>query len=200
MNWKTLNKDIPWVLLKLLIKGVFFLIGASFTIGRAFDKAKFGDFLANGILGLKVLHPYLLLFLLILFCTFASEFITTIAVIFLLKIKVAAIMMPVLANVSVKLGQNPLFFMFPAVLASAYCFVSPFTVPNSVGYAKKKYTFLDMLSIGFFINIFGVIVIFLSSILLSYPILGVELNVIYFFNIFLRLFLLGQIILFCEKI
>jgi sodium-dependent dicarboxylate transporter 2/3/5 len=162
LEWDLVNKKMPW--------GVNLLIGAGFSFGKAFEKAKFGEFISKFIVRLRVFPPYVMLAIVCTFIAFVSEFITNVAV--------AAIALPVLGTMGPKLGQNPLFFMMPIAICTSYSFMSPFTLPNAIAFAYGKFKIFDMVPIGFVLNCLGILFVVGGTYLLGGPTLGIYLNVV----------------------
>ncbi|KAK2138697.1 hypothetical protein LSH36_2565g00005, partial [Paralvinella palmiformis] len=60
-----------------------------------------------------------------------------------------SLVMPILANMAEKLDLNPLYFMFPGVLATSYAFMLPVaTPPNAIAFSYGRITVLDMIKAG----------------------------------------------------
>ncbi len=49
---------------------------------------------------------------------------------------------------------------------------------NAIVFGMHYMTVLDMMSAGFLLNIIGIVIVMLWTMLMGYPLLGIELNVI----------------------
>jgi sodium-dependent dicarboxylate transporter 2/3/5 len=95
----------------------------------------------------------------------------TLVIIFLTEltsnIATAATFLPVVAALAVSLGQDPLLFAIPAVLASSFAFMMPVaTPPNAIVFSSGHITIPQMVRAGIWLNILGTIAIIASVYLL----------------------------------
>jgi len=68
------------------------------------------------------------------------------------------IILPILATLSVSIHKNPLLLMIPATLTASHAFMLPIaTPPNAVAFASGKIKIIEMAKLGFFLNLFGVV-------------------------------------------
>jgi sodium-dependent dicarboxylate transporter 2/3/5 len=69
-------------------------------------------------------------------------------------------LMPVLATISRQLNLDPLVLMVPATLCASCAFMMPVaTAPNAIVFGTNRLRIIDMVRIGFLLNIISVGVI-----------------------------------------
>jgi sodium-dependent dicarboxylate transporter 2/3/5 len=91
--------------------------------------------------------------------TIISEFASNIA-----SIQLA---LPVLISIQKGLDVHPLLLMIPATLAASLGFMLPVaTAPNTIVFGSKRIKVNDMMKAGFFLDITGILLIVLFSLLL----------------------------------
>ena len=81
----------------------------------------------------------------------------------------AEMILPILAAVGTAIGRNPLLLMIPATLASSFAFMMPVaTPPNAIIFGTNRLRIMDMVKVGFFINLLGVIVLTIGVLVLGF--------------------------------
>lgn len=147
MNWKAAS-EIPW--------GVLLLAASGVALSIAFKKTGLGETIANGFLGLDTLSILVLVLGVCLMMSLVTEFTSNTAA--------TAIMLPVLAAMSLQLKLDPMVLMFPAVLSASCAFMLPIaTAPNMIIFGSQKVPIRAMMTQGVLLNIFGIILITLAS-------------------------------------
>jgi sodium-dependent dicarboxylate transporter 2/3/5 len=164
LDWNFVKKKFPM--------NVLFLLGAGYALAKAFSITKFGDFLAQFIANLGPhLHAYILMTIIAISVTFFTEVSSNVAT--------ASILMPVLARLSVVVGQNPLLFMIPATLCCSFAFMLPVaTPPNAIGFSYGYLKIRDMAVIGFIINWLGIFSVIIWQLSVGTLFLGIYPNVL----------------------
>jgi sodium-dependent dicarboxylate transporter 2/3/5 len=149
------NKDVQlltWEDCKKLPLGIMLLFGSGFALAKGFDISGLSNLLANG---LHVLNGKELFFIILGIClliTIISEFASNVA-----SIQLA---LPILLALSVSIKLPALSLMIPATLAASLGFMLPVaTAPNTIAYSSGFIKVKDMYSIGFWVNITGIILI-----------------------------------------
>ncbi|KAL9658378.1 hypothetical protein ABK040_015698 [Willaertia magna] len=164
LNWKIVQQEMPW--------NILLLLGAGFALAKGFTSCKFSDFVVNLIvvkfdLANKI-HPYLMVFIICTCISILTEFSSNVGT--------ASILLPLLASMSVQIGQNPLFFMVPATLACSFAFMTPIgTAPNSLAYGYGYFSLKDMVITGVILNTLGLVFCLLGLIIFG-PVLDISLN------------------------
>ncbi|NVB37645.1 SLC13/DASS family transporter [Pseudenhygromyxa sp. WMMC2535] len=135
---------LPW--------GVFVLIGGGMAIGQAFTASELGADLGEALGFLGRWPSWVVVPLLCLVATFATEVTSNTAV--------ANILMPILAAASVGAGGDPLVLLLPAALAVNHAFMLPVaTAPNAIMYGSGRVSTGQMAREGVALNLIGVAVI-----------------------------------------
>lgn len=161
LNWKDVKKKAPW--------NILLLLGAGFALARGFERAQFSQFVASTILRIGKLPLVVLLILISILLSIATEFMSNVAI--------ASISLPILGRLAPQLSQNPLFFMIPATIACSFAFMSPIgTPPNALAFGFGYLKFSDMIKSGFILNFIGVFLMIGWIYLTGYPLLGIEIG------------------------
>ncbi|EFC43199.1 predicted protein, partial [Naegleria gruberi] len=167
LDWKLMKNEMPW--------DIILLLGCGFALAAAYNQCKFSDFIVDLVvvkfdLASKI-HPYLMVFLICFVVNILTEFSSNVGT--------ASILMPLLATMSVRIGENPLLYMAPATIASSLAFMTPIgTLANSLAFGYGHFTFIDMVISGAVLSIIGVCACTLGMMGLGSPAMGVELGVL----------------------
>ena len=151
LEWKDAER-LPW--------GLLILFGGGLSLASAINDAGLAAWFGSQA-GLIEGWPS---FLIILVIASAIIFLTELTS----NIATVAAFLPVVASIGVGLGESPLLFAVPAVLAASCAFMLPVaTPPNAIAYSSEYVTIPRMARAGILLNI---LFIFLVS-LLSYVLL-----------------------------
>lgn len=102
-----------------------FLLGGGFALAEAGNLSGMSSLLGRSMIGLKPLHPMLILLFVCLGCSALTEFTSNVAI--------ANIILPVLAEMAVAIEVHPLYLMLPATLCCSFAFHMPVgTPPNAI--------------------------------------------------------------------
>lgn len=143
LTWESANK-IPW--------GILLLFSGGICIARAFNASGLADIIAEGLGGLSVLAPLIMLLLICLGVTFLTEVTSNTAT--------TSLLMPILAVASASTGIDPLVLMVPAAMSASCAFMLPVaTAPNAVIFSTGRVPIQTMMRTGFALNIFGSVLI-----------------------------------------
>ena len=86
--------------------------------------------------------------------------------------------LPVMAALGLALGVHPLALMVPAAMAANCAFMLPVgTPPNAIIFGTGKITIMDMIRIGFWLNVATLLLIVLATFTLLPLLWGIELTV-----------------------
>ena len=151
----TKNNDtqlLMWEDCKKLPLGIMLLFGSGFALAKGFELSGLSNLLANG---LHILNGKELFFIILGIClliTIISEFASNVA-----SIQLA---LPILLALSISIKIPALSLMIPATLAASLGFMLPVaTAPNTIAYGSGFIKVKDMYSIGFWVNMIGIILI-----------------------------------------
>lgn len=131
---------------------IIFLFGAGFSIAKAFSHTGLADDIANVLLSMTDITPFLLLLATAILITFATEITSNTALI--------SIMLPVIYSVAKQSGIDETLFMMVATLCASYAFMLPIaTPPNAIAMSSGAVHIKDMLRYGIVLNIVGIVAI-----------------------------------------
>lgn len=168
LEWED-SKKIPW--------GILLLFGGGLAIAAGFRQTGLSEWIGGQLTlldGFNILVIITLSTLLVLGLTEITSNTAT-----------ATMILPVLASLALALNIHPFALMIPAAMAANCAFMLPVgTPPNAIIFGTGKIRIVEMVRVGFFVNLFalGLIVIIIAYLM---PIVwGIELNVIpvEFFN------------------
>jgi sodium-dependent dicarboxylate transporter 2/3/5 len=155
----TVFKNLPW--------GIIILFGGGFALAEGFKVTGLADYLGHQLQLLSGFPTLLMIGLICLSLTFLTEVTSNTAT--------TQMILPILASVSVAMGENPMLLMIPATLSASCAFMMPVaTPPNAVVFGSGRVQIGDMVKTGFVINIVGVIIIALMFYFLGTTMFSVE--------------------------
>lgn len=147
LEWKDMQK-LPYE--------IIFLFGAGFSIAMAFRTTGLASELANSLLRLTHLHPFVLILLIASLVTFTTEITSNTALI--------AMILPVLYEVCQQSQLNARLFMMIATICASYAFMLPIaTPPNAIAMSSGAVSVKSMAKYGFMLNLIGILLISLIS-------------------------------------
>jgi sodium-dependent dicarboxylate transporter 2/3/5 len=147
LDWPT-TVQIPW--------GVLLLFSGGVVIAEAFTQSGLSAAIGNSLAGLKHLPIPVLIAVVCLFTTFASELTNNTAL--------ANLLMPVMAALAEPCGVEHVVLMFPTAIAASYAFMMPAgTAPNAIVFGTDRITVREMAYEGFMLNLIGVVVVTVVS-------------------------------------
>jgi sodium-dependent dicarboxylate transporter 2/3/5 len=131
---------------------IMFLFGAGFSIAAAFQATGLSQSIANYLLDITSLPPFLLLLAIASLVTFTTEITSNTALI--------SMILPVLYAVTTVGGLDIQLFMMVATICSSYAFMLPIaTPPNAIAMSSGVLKVKDMAKYGFIFNITGILLI-----------------------------------------
>ena len=160
LEWSDAEKGLPW--------GVLLLFGGGLTLAGAVARTGLDEWFGSNLEGLGRL-PLLLLvagvaFIILMLTEITSNTATTAAFI------------PILAAVSVAIGVDPMLLMVPAALAATCAFMLPVgTPPNAIVFATGAVKIQEMARGGLVLNVTGVVLITIATLLIGPWALGIAL-------------------------
>jgi len=133
-----------------------FLFGAGFAIATAFTQTGMASEIATYLLNVAGLPTLLFMLLVAAMVTFTTEITSNTALI--------SIMLPVLYEVSNKMGLDVRLFMMLATICASYAFMLPIaTPPNAIAMSSGVVKIKTMAMYGLIFNIIGVLLIVLIA-------------------------------------
>ncbi len=160
LSWRdTIN--LPW--------GIIILFGGGMALARAFEISGLALWLGELMTSFSVLPLFLLILLLIAAVNFLTEITSNLAT--------TAMLLPVLAPLSLEINIHPFGLMFGAAVAASCAFMLPVaTPPNAVVFGSGYLKIQDMVTRGVIMNIFSIILITLMVYLILPIVWGIELS------------------------
>jgi len=140
LTWED-SKKIPYE--------IIFLFGAGFSIAAAFSATGLSQSMADYLLHVTNLPPYILLLVIASLVTFTTEITSNTALI--------SMMLPVLYAVTTIAGLDPMLFMMVATICASYAFMLPIaTPPNAIAMSSGAVKIKDMARYGVIFNLIGI--------------------------------------------
>jgi sodium-dependent dicarboxylate transporter 2/3/5 len=135
---------------------IMFLFGAGFSIAAAFQATGLSQSIANYLLEVTNLPPFILLIVVASLVTFTTEITSNTALI--------SMILPVLYAVTTAGGLDIQLFMMVATICASYAFMLPIaTPPNAIAMSSGVVKVKDMAKYGFFFNIIGILLISITA-------------------------------------
>lgn len=140
MEWEWAVK-IPW--------GILLLFGGGIALSNGFLASGLAEAIVESLTLIHGLPVILLILLVALGVSFASEIASNTAM--------AAVLMPIMAVTAVSMGLNPIVLMMTAAVCASMAFMLPVaTPPNAVAYGSGYISARDLLRSGWALDIIGV--------------------------------------------
>ena len=162
MNWETAQK-IPW--------NIVLLFGGGFALALGFQSSGLAVWFGEQLLWAKNVNPYLILAAVVALMSFLTELTSNVAS--------TQMLLPIFASLAISSGNNPLFFMIPATLASSLAFMLPTaTPPNAIIFGTNRIRIATMVRTGFILNMMGILVVTIITWLLGGSVFQMEARVL----------------------
>ena len=160
LNWKDAEEGLPW--------GVLLLFGGGLSLAAAVAATGLDAWFGERVSGLGALPIILLLATVVLIVLFLTEITSNTAT--------AATFIPILGGVAVGIGIDPMTLLIPAALAATCAFMLPVgTPPNAIVFATGNVKIIEMVRGGLVLNVVGVLLITIFTVLIGPFALGLVL-------------------------
>lgn len=160
LEWKD-AKQIPW--------GILLLFGGGFAIAGGFTKSGLSDIVGQGFASIEVSSPIFVVGLINTLLTFLTEITSNTAM--------TNLVLPILAEASVVLHIDPRLIMIPATLSASCAFMMPIASPTqAIVFASGYVPIKQMMRMGIWFNILGIILVTLAFILVGQFVLGIDIQ------------------------
>lgn len=131
---------------------IILLFGGGFALAYGFDKSGLSTWLAGQLRFLQGTNIIVLVAGLCLVVTVISEFASNVASV--------QLVLPILIALHKDIGVHPLVLMIPATLAASLGFMLPVaTAPNTIVFGSKRIKVGEMMNVGLWVDIGGILVI-----------------------------------------
>ncbi|XP_025086040.1 solute carrier family 13 member 3-like isoform X2 [Pomacea canaliculata] len=148
MTWETLQKNYPW--------GVLLLLGGGYALASACEESGLSRWIGDQLTVFSSLSPWQLALVLSGIIAMATEVTSNTAT--------ASLLVPILGQLALNLGLNPLYLLFPCTIATSFAFMLPVaTPPNTLVFSTGHLEVKDMVVAGFFVNILCVLVVNMAA-------------------------------------
>ncbi|KAK2174476.1 hypothetical protein NP493_799g03000 [Ridgeia piscesae] len=148
LEWGSVVAKFPW--------GVLILIGGGFALANVCEVSGLSEAIGVRLQVLAGLPGWILVMLVASMVATLTEFTSNVAT--------SSLLLPILAKLSERMGKNPLYLMFPGVIAASFAFMLPVaTPPNAIVFANGYLRVVDMAKAGVVMNILCVIATTLAT-------------------------------------
>ncbi|MDV2684257.1 DASS family sodium-coupled anion symporter [Alkalihalophilus lindianensis] len=162
LEWKD-SRDIPW--------GVLLLFGGGLAIAAGFRETGLSDWMGTQLTVLDGLHLIVMIAAVALFVLFLTEITSNTAT--------ATMIIPVVASLALALNIHPFALMIPCAMAANCAFMLPVgTPPNAIIFGTGKLKIVEMVRVGFLINLIAAFLIVLAVYFMVPLFWGIDLNVV----------------------
>ncbi|XP_066962442.1 Na(+)/citrate cotransporter-like isoform X2 [Macrobrachium rosenbergii] len=142
LSWEVVNKQIPW--------GIVLLLGGGLAVAEGAKVSGLSRWMGNGLQYLEFMPKGAIAFLLCLFMAMMTEVASNTAT--------ASLFLPVIKDLALAIGVNPIYLMLPAAVCCAYAFMLPVATPgNAIILKRAGLETREMIRAGFVMNILCVI-------------------------------------------
>ncbi|XP_077995945.1 solute carrier family 13 member 2-like [Glandiceps talaboti] len=142
LDWKTVHHKLPW--------GIVLLLGGGFALAEGCQASGLSQWIGDQLVVLGDLRVEVIILIVTTIVCFFTEVTSNVAI--------ATIFLPILAALGESICVNPLYLMIPSTIVCSYAFMLPVaTPPNAIVFSYGQLKVLDMASVGFVLNIFGIL-------------------------------------------
>jgi len=135
---------LPW--------NVVLLFGGGFALAAGFQATGLSVYLGGQFSGLAGMPPFLIIITICSGITFLTELTSNTAT--------TEMILPILASVALAMKTNPLLLMIPATISASCAFMMPVaTPPNAIIFGSGRIKISEMVRVGVFINLIGILII-----------------------------------------
>ena len=161
LEWKD-SRDIPW--------GVLLLFGGGLAIAAGFTSSGLSDWMGEQLQVLDGMHIFLVIVATTLLIMGMTEITSNTAT--------ATMIMPIVAALALAINIHPYAVMIPSALAANCAFMLPVgTPPNAIIFGTGKLKIIEMVRVGFIVNIIATVLI-IAAVYLLLPVLwGIDLTI-----------------------
>lgn len=150
---------LPW--------NIVLLFGGGFALAAGLQQTGLAMIIGEQLQALGSLPTFATIMLVCMMITFLTELASNTAM--------TEMILPVLAAVAVATGTHPLLLMIPATISASCAFMMPVaTPPNAIVFGSERISVEEMVRIGIFLNLIGVLVIASILLLLGNTVFGID--------------------------
>jgi solute carrier family 13 (sodium-dependent dicarboxylate transporter), member 2/3/5 len=157
LDWAWATK-LPW--------NVLLLFGGGFSLAAGLERSGLSQWVGGQLTLFQGAPLPLFIALVALLLVILTEFASNTAS--------AAMSIPILGATATSLGMSPLLLAIPATIAASCAFMLPAaTPPNAIVFGTGYFTIPQMLKAGIGVNLIGIVLVTLFTLLLVRPIFGI---------------------------
>lgn len=157
LDWHWASR-LPW--------HVLLLFGGGFSLASGLERSGLSEWVGEQLTLLQAAPLPLYIAAVALLLVILTEFASNTAA--------AAMSIPVLAATALSLGLSPLLLTIPATIAASCAFMLPAaTPPNAIVFGTGYFTIAQMVRAGVGVNLIGIVLVTLFTLLLARPIFGI---------------------------
>ena len=150
---------LPW--------NIVLLFGGGFALAAGLQQTGLATMIGEQLQALGNLPTFAMIMLVCIMITFLTELTSNTAT--------TEMILPVLAAVAVVTGTHPLLLMIPATISASCAFMMPVaTPPNAIVFGSERISVEEMVRIGIFLNLIGVLVITAIVLLVGTTVFGID--------------------------
>ncbi|HIC16452.1 MAG TPA: SLC13/DASS family transporter, partial [Gemmatimonadetes bacterium] len=150
---------LPW--------NIVLLFGGGFALASGLQQTGLATLIGEQLQVVGNLPTFAMIILVCLMITFLTELTSNTAT--------TEMILPVLAAVAVVTGTHPLLLMIPATISASCAFMMPVaTPPNAIVFGSERLSVGEMVRIGIFLNLIGVVVITAIVLAVGTTVFGID--------------------------
>ena len=143
------------------------LFGGGFALASGLQQTGLATLIGEQLQVVGNLPTFAMIILVCLMITFLTELTSNTAT--------TEMILPVLAAVAVVTGTHPLLLMIPATISASCAFMMPVaTPPNAIVFGSERLSVGEMVRIGIFLNLIGVVVITAIVLAVGTTVFGID--------------------------
>ncbi len=148
INWKDVEKRVPW--------GIVLLYGGAITLGIGIQTTNAGSWIASNLFQNTGGNILFVVLVIILFTVLLTNIMSNIGAV--------ALLLPIGVSIAAGLGLNPLFTSMLIALSGGLAFMLVIATPgNAITYSSGYFSTKDLFKAGVFANIICIIIIFMVA-------------------------------------
>jgi len=158
INWKDVEKRVPW--------GIILLYGGAITLGIGIQKTGAGEWIANMLFNTAGANPYIVVLAIIIFTVLLTNIMSNIGAV--------AILLPIGLAISTEIPDiSPLVASMLIALSGGLAFMLVIATPgNAITYSSGYFTTKDLFKAGILANIICIAIVFVVAITYWMGVLG----------------------------
>ncbi|XP_021364953.1 solute carrier family 13 member 2-like isoform X2 [Mizuhopecten yessoensis] len=159
LDWKTTVQKIPW--------GVVLLLGGGFALAEGSSVSGLSRWVGCQLQVFSGLEPWVMNLIICLIVTGVTEITSNTAT--------ATLLMPIMAELAINIGEHPLYLMISSAICCSFAFMLPVaTPPNAIVFSTGYLRISDMAIAGLVMNVLSVAVLTLAINTWGAPLFGLD--------------------------